>query len=532
MSLLARLFGTNPRAGTPAPDADFWYQPVGVMTPSGVRVDPDGAKKISAWYRGRDILATVLAMLPLPLLERLPNDGGARPAKSHPLYDILHDKPNGWQDSFQWRRQAMYHLIDHGNSYHRVVPGMRGLVDQLWPLDPRTVTVNQTSTGSLVYHIRDPKTGMSDTYDQPEVFHLRGASDDGLVGQGILEHARTSLGTASATESYAAQIFSRGTLNGGVITVPGILNDESSVRMARSFVTTAGEWHMPKVLEQGAAWTPNALTPEDAQMLLSRKYTVDDIARWLGVPRHMLENSDPSFGNADQFTQNFVDFSMGPWLSLFEFAINDQLVMASRKYYAQFTREALVRGDLAVRWQSHVAAVNAGIKSVDEVRAVENLNTRGGKADELRVPQNITGKAKVPEPKDEPDADADDEEEVASPRKTVPPPDSTEDSQKARSIVRASAERLLRKEVAEVQKLAVRHAGDDEAFAIAVTEFYAKHVALVSTTLQMTDACASAYCANQARQIVDSDWMAALARWSGLDYASGVAALALDEESA
>ena len=528
MGLLSRLLSGHLRASTPGPDDDAWYTPIGLMTPAGVRVDAETAKKLSAWYRGRDILATVLAMLPLPLLERLPNDGGARPAKSHPVYDILHDKPNGWQDSFQWRRMSMYHLIDHGNAYDRIVPGARGIVDQLWPIDPKTVTPEQLANKNLVYHVRDAKTGQVDHLLQWEVFHLRGASDDGIVGKGILEYARMSLGTASATESYAAHIFSRGTLNGGTIAVPGLLNDEASRRMARSFTTAVGDWHMPKVLEQGATWAPNNMTPEDAQMLLSRKYTVDDIARWLGVPRQMLENNDPSFGNAEQFDRNFIAYALGPWLSLFEFAINDQLVIASRKYFAQFTREAQVRGDLAVRWAAHVAAVNAGIKSVDEVRAVENLNARGGKADDLREPQNITGKPAVPD-----EGARDEPVPPEPPAKKMPPmPAPDEDSAQARAIVLASAARLLRKEVAEVQKLAVRHAGDEEAFVVAVTNFYAKHVTLVTLTLQLSVAEAERYCAGQAHQVCNGDWLAALTLWQDDHYAAGLAALALDMEAA
>jgi len=294
--------------------------------------------------------------------------------------------------------------------------------------------------------------------------------------------------------------------------------------MARSFVTAASNWHLPKVLEQGVTWAPNDLTPEDAQMLLSRKYTVDDIARWLGVPRQMLENNDPSFGNAEQFDRNFVAYSLGPWLSLFEFAINDQLVLASRKYYAQFTREALVRGDLAVRWTAHVAAVNAGIKTVDEVRATENLNTRGGKADDLREPQNITGKPRVP--------DAEDDDRPDPPAKPPPPPEPPDDGDQARAIVAASAARLLRKEVAEVQKLAVRHAGDEDAFVNAVTAFYLKHADLVAQTLQVSEEAAGDYCVGQANQIVNGDWLAALALWKTPDYAEGLAAIALEGAAA
>jgi HK97 family phage portal protein len=523
MGWLSRLLAPSLQAAVPPPDDNFWYTPIGTMTPAGVRIDADGAKKISAWYRGRDILATTLAMLPLPLLERLPNDGGATPAKAHPLYDILHDQPNGWQDSFQWRRQAMYHLIDHGNAYSRIVSGGRGIVDQLWPILPWLVTPEQRANGMLRYQVRDPQTNTVTTLMQEEVFHLRGASDDGIAGKGILDYARGSLGTASATESYAGQIFSRGALNGGVILNTGLLNDEASKRMARSFRTAAGDWHLPKVLEQGSTWVPNDLTPEDAQMLASRKYTVDDIARWLGVPRMMLENSDPSFGNAEQFDRNFIAYTLGPWLSLFEFAINDQLVMASRKYFAQFTREALVRGDHAVRWAAHVAAVNAGIKSVDEVRAVENLNARGGKADELRDPQNITGKPAV-------DAEKASESEESPPTKRPPVPPPAEDREQARAIAQAAAARLLRKEIAAVQKFAVKHASDEDGFVVAVTDFYMEHIALVSATLQVTPAEAEAYCAGQANQVCNGEWVAALTLWKTEEYAAGLAGLALDRE--
>jgi len=531
MGFLSTLLADGDGGGAvPGPSADFWYQPVGVTTPAGMRVDPEGAQKLSAWYRGRDLLATVLAMLPLPVYERLPNDGGANIARTHPLYQVLHDKPNVWQDSFQWRRQKMFHLIDHGNGYDWIVPGARGFVDQLQPITPPTlVTPEQLTTGRILYHVRDPKTNRVTSHTQDEIFHLRGASSDGIVGKGVLEYARFSLGTALATESYAGAIFGKGTLNGGVIENPGLLDDEASKRMAKSFLTAQGDWHLPKVLEQGSKWIQNAMSPEDAQMLLSRKFTVDDIARWLGVPRQMLENSDPSFGNANQFDDNFIAYSMGGWLSLFEFAFADQLFLESQ-FFAQFTREALARGDLAVRWAAHVAAVNAGIKSVDEVRAVENLNARGGDADELRTPANITGKpggdpalTPPPPPKQTPPApDEPDEDDDAPPA-----------TDKAQAIVQASAARLLRKEIAAISKAAVKYAADGDAFTAFVTSFYLGHADLVGQTLQMSVLDAEAYCWSQAQQIVNgAGWLAALELWQAPGYAAGLAALALEEAAA
>lgn len=530
MDILARIFGGDRlHAGTPGPTDDYWYRGVGLMSQSGIRVDAEQAQKISAWYRGRDLLATTLAMLPFPLYERLPNDGGAVPARQNPLYDVLHDEPNALQDSFGWRRQLMYHLIDHGAAYCRIVPGARGFVDQLKPIHPSRVRPELLDSERVVFHVRDRRTNQTTVATQDEVFFLLGATDEEVTPKGVLEYACDNVGLALATESYAARIFSNGFVNAGLISVPGTLDSDASKRMATSFKTAMGDWHLPKVLEQGASWTPQGeMTPDKAQMLLSREFSVDDIARWLGVPRQMLMNSDPSFGNAEQFRQDFIDFSMGPWLALFEFAAKRQLILNPTRFYAEFTRDAIVRGDLTARWVAHVNAVNAGIKSVDEVRVKENLNRRGGKADQLREPQNITGKPIAPPappsapPKGGPGNRA---AAIAAAADAIEPATVLQ----LEAIAQASAARLLRKEVTFVRKAAVRHAADEDAFVQAVTEFYAAHAELVSIGLQMPLAAAQRYCAGQAHQIVNGQWLAALDLWQTSAYAAGLAAIALEE---
>jgi HK97 family phage portal protein len=517
MGLLDRFFASTLHASTPNPIDDFWYSPVsGVITPSGQRVDAQSARKLSAWYRARAILMNSVGILPLKVFERLPNEDGAEPAREHPLYDILHDKPNSWQDAFVWKRQATGHVIDHGNHYSRIIAGGRGFVDQLQPIEDPTVVTPELvrSSGRILYHVRQT-TGRTLTFTQDEIFHLRGPSDDGVTGKGILQFARESLGNGQATESYAGRVFSQGVLHGGVIKVPGLLDKEASKRMADSFVTGQGQWHMPRVLEQGAEYIESKMTPEDAQMLLSRKYTVDDIARWTGVPRMMLENSDPSYGNADQFALNFSKFTMGEWLSMWEFACNDQLVLNRKRFFVEFVRDALERADLGTRTTANVEKVNAGIETVNEVRRTENRRRIPGEADKLRIPQNITGKPR-PEgeafrPKPKPAADDDDAEQ-------------------ARSVVIEAAARVLRKEIKAISALAVKHAGNADKYAEAVTEFYAAHSALVSESLLMPKAEADRYCASQAGQALEG--IKAIEQWSEKSYAAGLAAWALETEQA
>lgn len=524
MGLLARILtGGDLRAGVPSPLDDYWYNQVGTITESGMRVDKQGAQMLSAWYRGRIILAGVLAMLPLQVYRKLPNDGGAEPATDHPLYDLIHDKPNDFQSSYEYRLEQMFAIIDHGWAYSWIVPGARGFAHQLSPIDPTLVTPKQQyvlmPNGARVpsrwlFDIRDPLTNEKRTFTQDEVFYLRGAG-----GKGILEYARSSLGTALATESYAANIFSRGTLNGGVIENPGTLDPEASKRMAESFVTSTRNWHWPKILEQGSTFRPNDMTPEDAQMLLSRKYTVDDIARWLGVPRLMLENSDPSFGNAEQFTQNFIEINMGGWLALWEFGINDQLILARPKYFAQFKRQALVRGNFKDRIDGLVLAAGGPIMTADEARAVEDLNTLGGKAGTLRENQNVTGKPAA--------------SPSAAPAATPAPADDSQPSRRQRglrgdtpddrirAIVTESARRLMQKELTASSKAAVKFAADADGFERWATAFYAEHVALVAQTLVVDEASAWLYCDSQRDALVVGG-VAVATEWT-TDYLVGLA---------
>lgn len=522
MGLIDRLMAPELSASTPGPTHDFWYQPVaGQMAASGQRVDTDTARKLSAWYRGREILATSLAMFPFQVMERLPNEDGSEVARDHPLYDIIHDQPNSWQDAFTWRRQMMYHLIDHGNAYCEIVPGLRGFVDELWPIkDPTTVTPKQNKvTKRIVYHIRQAD-GTSKAYAQEDIFHLRGASDDGIVGKGILQYARESLGLGQATESYASRLFSQGALHGGTITVPGLLNDEASKRMAASFISTEQNWHRPKVLEQGATYADSKLTPEGAQMLLSRKHTIDDIARWTGVPRMMLENSDPSFGNADQFSLNFIKFTMGGWLCVWEFGCNSQLILNTRRFFVQINRDAIERADLATRSEAYERSVNTGWETVNEVRRRENRRRIPGEADKLRVPQNITGKPAVASEPDE------------APAKAAPVSAPRGERTTAEAITFASAERVLRKETLELSKIFGRYDSPQIGHTeperdAAITTFYGKHHALVMSALLLSESAARGYCALQLSEAL-AGGMAAVSLWTP-DY---LASLALAPESA
>jgi hypothetical protein len=103
-------------------------------------------------------------------------------------------------------------------------------------------------------------------------------------------------------------------------------------------------------------------------------------------------------------------------------------------------------------------------------------------------------------------------------------------SRQARAIVVSAAARLLRKEIAALERAAAKYAADLDGWAVYVTEFYSKHVALVADTLHVTESEAGSYCADQARQVLDG--IAGMAAWADTTYAERVAEWALGLEAA
>ena len=542
MGYLQRLLAAEDPPRIPSPIDDFWYQPFGYgLSAAGQSVTPETAQKVSAFFAGVRLLANDVAKLPLELYERQAGGDKTR-VPDVPLYDVLHRRPNAWQTSFEWRRQGMRHLILRGNWYNLIRPGPRGPVDQLVPLNPDLVAPVQLDTLRVAYRVRDPKTYEVRIFTQDEIFHVRGVSDDGVVGKSVLAWARDSVGVALATESYAGRLFSQGALHGGVITVPGVLTDEASTRLAKSFATTQQTWHLPRVLEQGATYAESDLTPEDSQFLKSREFSVTEMARWLGLPPHKLADLLRSTNNnIEHQALEYVIDSLSPWLILIEQTIGRDVIIEPARYFAEFNIDALLRGDSQARGDFHSKLFNIGAVSQNDVRRRENMNTIPG-GDTYYVPANLRP-SDAPWTAPLPAAGPSREAAPVPPRRSrspQPPRDEEEEGEeiearsRAEGLLAATLSRLLRRETKVIQKCAVRHADNSEAFIEHVAAFYAAHVALVGETLAIDRAAASRYCAGQASQLVAAveanGWIAVIERWQAPAYAKGLALLILDHE--
>jgi hypothetical protein len=196
----------------------------------------------------------------------------------------------------------------------------------------------------------------------------------------VIRLAAESIGLGKAAEIYGASLFGQGARPGGILEHPAQLSDQARENLRSSFEGLhkgPANANRMAILEEGMTWRQVAIPPEDAQFLQTREFQVIEIARWFNVPPHFLRDlSRATFSNIEHQGIEFVIYSLRPWLVRWEQEVNRKLLSpAERKgYFAEFLVDALLRGDIATRYESYATARNNGWLSADEIRSMENQN--------------------------------------------------------------------------------------------------------------------------------------------------------------
>jgi HK97 family phage portal protein len=388
----------------PEGDARHWdYESGGFSgggrNPAGVRIDPETALRSTVVLACVRVLSSSVAGLPLHLYRRTA-DGGKEIARDNPLYRLLHDRPNSWQTSYEWREQLMLHLLTHGQAFVEISGA--GPSTELIALHPSRMKVERLPTGRLRYTYREDG-GSSTVYAQDAIMHLRWLSDDGVNGMVPVEIARDAIGLARACEIHGASFFANGARPGIVLTTDQVLSPEAAEN-------TRSQWERAHrgpdkaqrtaVLQGGLKISEVGGNNQESQFLESRRFQVEEICRVYGVPPHLVGDlSRSSFSNIEQQSLDYVQNGLMPFLRRIESAIARDLV-TDDSLFAEFDVRGALRADAAGRASYYNAMWNLGVLSVNEIRAAENLNPVEG-GDTRFVQLNMTTLEKAvaqPEP--------------------------------------------------------------------------------------------------------------------------------------
>jgi HK97 family phage portal protein len=359
-------------------------------------------------------IAGGIASLPASVYQRLP-DGKRVERPDHPVARLIR-APNelqSWADFVEW---LLASALLQGNAVAVVDHDQRGAPVALYPVPwwacqpilvpaapaeamgspviPNSKLVFDVTMTMVPWPMPVRPTGFPVRYFADEVLFLRDRSDDGILGRSRLSRCPEALAAGLGAQGFSTGVWHNGAMVGGVVQHPGKLSKEATDNIAQSWRdvhTGPGNAGKLLVLEEGMQYEKIGVSPEDAELLQSRQFSVVELARVYGVPPPIIGDfSSATFASASQASQWFGSLTLLPWINKLEREFS-RVVFNDPDFTLGIDLGGLLRGDYAQRMQTNIAAVRSGIMSADEARIDIGLNPRGGDADAL-MPQAVGGR--------------------------------------------------------------------------------------------------------------------------------------------
>jgi len=366
--------------GVQPADDGFWQAFYGQENFAGEHIDAHGAMQLSAWWSGVRLISETVATLPIGIYERAAN-GDKRAVSSHPLYGILHDSPNADQTAVEFWEGRMLGLCGSGNGYAEKVEGAGGRLISLERMPADTI-VSRTEAGALRYKFID--RGKEETLPEEKVFHIRGFGD-GDVGMSPVSYARNTLGLAKATDRHAGQTFAKGGRAKGFFVMPPTakpLTPDQKTDAKKNLVDANAGPNAPwaGILEGGVNFQNVTMSSRDAELILSRRFNVEDICRWLRIPPiligHSAEGQTMWGTGVEQIILSWLMTGLRTYLVRVEQAMKKRLLSPAdraRGLFVEFAVEGMLRADSAARAELMSKMVQNAALMPNEWRRKENL---------------------------------------------------------------------------------------------------------------------------------------------------------------
>lgn len=320
------------------------------LNAAGAVVTRRSVMRNAAVKRCVNLIANAIGMLPFPLLQ-LGSDGSRGKAVDHPLYELLTARPNSRHTAFEFRRLMQRWLLIDGNAYALIVSS-RGRVTSLVPLPPSRVQVRERPDWTIEYKIKGVTGGFREV-PAAEILHLRGDSDDGMMGCSLVDEAAEVLGLSMRADEAAARLFRNGKIAGTVLESDKQLSPQAAENLRTSIEQQhagAQNAHRTLVLEEGLKFKEIGAGGRDLQAVESRKHQIEEVSRVFGVPRPFLMLDDTSWGSGiEQLGIFFVQYALAPWFACWEQAVSRALLTPAERssgYYPKFNERALLRGSM------------------------------------------------------------------------------------------------------------------------------------------------------------------------------------------
>lgn len=350
-------------------------------------VVPDAALQISAVYACVELLSQTISTLPLHVY-KTDGDGVRSTDRSSRLWMLLHDKPNAWMTPCEFISAMVANRMLRGNAYAKVVRDVMGEPVALIPLSADQMEVLVDESGTTYRYYQDGETQILAGKD---IIHWKGLGN-GFMGLSKLEYMRASANEAVNAQDNATKLYGKSSKPAGILQTESVLDDAQLLALKKRFNGMSSNASTGLyVVDRGLKFTQLSLSPADAQLLETRKFTVEEICRWFGVPGVLVNASgQTTWGSGiEQIVEGFHKFTVAPLCKQLEQALSRCLIPDDvSDTTIEFKYEGFLRSTPQARADYYSKMVQNGAMTRNEIRRLENLPPIEG-GDDLTAQSNL-----------------------------------------------------------------------------------------------------------------------------------------------
>lgn len=354
------------------------------------------AESIATAWLCMKAISEDLAKIPLPVFQKVGES--RRVVSDHPVSTLLNRANSPGLMAMNFREAVIRDGLNWGNGVAEIRTDAAGSIRRLHKVEWSSVSIEIGSDDSPVYRVRR-RDGSEGRLTHDRAIHLRGPSDDGVVGLSVLGRARQTLATALGGEILAASLMESGARPSGILTYPGNRRNEATEKNLReswqAMHAGADKAGKAAVLPDAIKWTPLSINPNDAQFLESRQFSALQVCRFYRVPPHkVFDLQRATWGNVEQMNLDYVTDCLLGWATRIEQEFNEKLFTQAERAAGLYVRHnfaALLRGDMKSRAESYSIALQNGWMNRGEVRALEEYDPMDAAAGRVfTVQSNLT----------------------------------------------------------------------------------------------------------------------------------------------
>lgn len=357
------------------------------------------ALAVTAVYACTTLISGAISSLPMHLYRRSREGDLTRDYASELWWTLNEEFCPRWSAAAGWSFLTQSKLL-HGDAFAEIQRDRNGAIRGLVPIHPVRVRVICRGDGErLVYEVQpdptitEPNGKTLRVLDQDDMLHVPGFGFNGLRGLSALRNSLRGAGRLAITaQDFSANFLQNSARPDYALKTPANLSDAQFTRMQEFLAQHEGPANAgkPMLLEGGLEIQALTMPLEEMQLLETRKFQVEEVARAFGVQPFMIGHTEKtsSWGTGvEAMGAGFVRYTLRDHLNAFQNEINRKFFRTSRNV-AEFDTTELERGDTKAMFEAvRIALGRAGepaFMSIEEGRTL------------LRLPRKMTGT--VPEP--------------------------------------------------------------------------------------------------------------------------------------